>query len=400
MRGPWGGARPSTFVVRARLAGALALLLASVAQAHTQSASYGAIVVDRDRLTYAIRIPEAELNAVVPLDTNGDGTVTAAEVTALSARIFDHLQNALSLRVEGGGPLERTDARIEPPPASVACWPQVTDEDRTLVRVTLVYRIPGGARAVVLRSSLPATELTPDHNHLVKISQGGAFRQLVPDEAPPAILEEGQEFRFELKDPTTGAAPTPTGQGPARGNPFLRFLRLGLFHIWTGYDHLLFLAALIVVAPGLLDLLKIATAFTVSHSMALALAVSGLLSVSGSVVEPAIALTIVYVALENCRPVKTSRRWKVAFLLGLVHGLAFADALHELELTRAALAGCVLSFNLGVEVGQVVVLAALFPLLAWGRRRGSEASFRSFVRVSSCGIAGMGLFWFVQRAFL
>ncbi len=396
---PHGGAR-------ARLALLLALLPAAMAQAHTQSASYGSIVITGDRLEYGIRIPEAELDAGVRLDTNSDGTVTAAEVTALSTLLYDYLERALSLRVQGAGGLSRIDARMDPPSASVACWPSPTAEDQALLRVTLVYRIPDGARELVLRSDLPATTATPDHAHFVKLSQGSGFDPSIPGHSSQIVLKEGEEFRFPLKEPPGKAmpgVPVPPEYGPpgpeAPADPLWQFFRLGVEHIWTGYDHLLFLAALIVVAPGVLDLLKIATAFTVSHSVALALAVFGVVRLTGSIVEPAIALTIVYVALENYRPVKTSRRWKVALVLGLIHGLGFADALREMELTRSSLAACVLSFNLGVEAGQVVVLAALFPLLAWARRGRPDASFRSFVRVASSAIAVVGLFWFVERAF-
>lgn len=381
----------------------LLLLFAAVAQAHTQSASYGSIVIQGDRLEYAIRIPEAELNPGVPLDTNADGTVTAAEVASLSGRIFEYLQRALPLSVQGGGALSRTGARIDPPlPSSVACWPSPTAEDQALLRLTLVYRIPDGAQEVVLRSSLPSTAATPDHTHFVKVTQGSGFRQLTQGEAP-SLLKEGQELHIRLTSPpgkgSQTTPPLPAAASPE--SPFWRYLKFGVRHIidWEAYDHLLFLAALVVVAPGFLDLLKVATAFTLSHSFSLALAVFDVVHVPSRVVEPAIALTIVYVAIENYRPVKVSRRWKVAFLLGLVHGLAFAGALNPLGLTRSGLAACLVSFNLGVEVGQVTVLTALFPLLAWVKRSRPEASFRTFVRVASTVIGGLGLFWFLERAF-
>ncbi len=381
----------------------LALLPAATANAHTPSTSYGSIVVTGERLEYGIRIPEAELNTGVPLDVNADGTVTAAEVTSLSPRIFDFLEKALSLRVTAGAALQRIDAKMDAPPASVTCWPSPTAEDQAFLRVSLAYRIPDGARELTLRSTLRSTPETPDHTHFVKLTQGSEFGQLTQGGSSQSVLKAGEEYRFRLKDPPGKATPG-VSTGPASGpqdveSPFWRYFKLGVFHIWKGYDHLLFLAALIVVAPSLLDLLKIATAFTVSHSIALVLAVFRLVNVPSRIVEPAIALTIIYVALENYRPVKTSRRWKVAFVLGLIHGLAFADTLRLLELTRGALAVCCVTFNLGVEAGQVAVLTALFPLLAWARHGRPEASFLKFVRVASSGIALMGGFWFIQRAF-
>ena len=173
------------------------------------------------------------------------------------------------------------------------------------------------------------------------------------------------------------------------------FFWLGVEHIVTGYDHLLFLAALLLRGGRFLTLAKLVTAFTLAHSLTLALAVLGLVTVPDRLVEAIIAASITWVALENLalRHVP-SRRWVVSFLFGLVHGFGFASALRPLALPPWHLTLALLGFNLGVEAAQGIVIAALLPLLAWL----SHCPWQPrFVRVTSVVLAIIGLIWFVQR---
>ncbi len=173
------------------------------------------------------------------------------------------------------------------------------------------------------------------------------------------------------------------------------FFWLGVEHIVTGYDHLLFLAALLLRGGRFLTLAKLVTAFTLAHSLTLALAVLGLVTVPDRLVEAIIAASITWVALENLalRHVP-SRRWVVSFLFGLVHGFGFASALRPLALPPWNLAWALLGFHLGVEAAQGMVIAVLLPLLAWL----SHCPWQPrFVRVTSVVLAIIGLVWFVQR---
>jgi hydrogenase/urease accessory protein HupE len=175
------------------------------------------------------------------------------------------------------------------------------------------------------------------------------------------------------------------------------FFRLGVEHILTGYDHLLFLAALLLPGGRLVALLKIVTAFTVAHSITLALAVLGVATLPDRLVECAIALSIVWVALENVLvPHAPSRRWIVSFLFGLVHGFGFASTLTALDLPPRNLALALLGFNVGVEAGQALVVALLLPLLIWMRNWPWEPRV---VRAASLAVAAVGLAWFVERLF-
>jgi hypothetical protein len=176
------------------------------------------------------------------------------------------------------------------------------------------------------------------------------------------------------------------------------FFKLGVEHILAGYDHLLFLGALLLRGGRLLSLFKIITAFTIAHSITLALAVLGIVTLPERLVESVIAASIVYVALENILLRDApSQRWLVSFLFGLVHGLGFASALGPLQLPAGRLAVALFSFNLGVEAGQAIVIAVLLPVLIWMRGASWE---RRTVQAASGAVAVMGFIWLMERVFL
>lgn len=167
-------------------------------------------------------------------------------------------------------------------------------------------------------------------------------------------------------------------------------------HFPAGIDHILFLLALILAGGGLWRTLGTVTGFTVGHSITLAIATLGLVSVPGKPVEIAIAVSIVYVALRDVFAKEPSKHgFAIAAAFGLVHGFGFASALTELHLSRAGLASALVGFNLGVELGQATIVALLAPLVIWLRRR---AWFRSYgTRALGSAIAAAGLYWLVQR---
>jgi hydrogenase/urease accessory protein HupE len=170
---------------------------------------------------------------------------------------------------------------------------------------------------------------------------------------------------------------------------------MGVEHILTGYDHLLFLFGLVLVASRWKSLLPVVTAFTVAHSLTLGVAVLGLWTPPSRVVEPLIALSIAYVGVENLLLKDAGKRWRITFPFGLIHGFGFASALHELALPSRAIPAALLSFNLGVEAGQLMVLALMIPLVAAVRRMRWLEGARA--RIPSLGVAAVGAVWFVAR---
>jgi hydrogenase/urease accessory protein HupE len=181
-------------------------------------------------------------------------------------------------------------------------------------------------------------------------------------------------------------------------NSFLEFLKLGVEHILTGYDHLLFLFALMVVCRDLRSILTVITCFTIAHSITLGLATLDIVRLPGRIVEPMIAASIAYVGIENLVR-GDSPKWRtlIAFSFGLVHGLGFADALRELGINSGQFGIVVplVGFNLGVELGQLCVAAIVLPIL-WNLRR-NPSFVRRWVPVCSVAVAFAGSYWMVER---
>ena len=178
------------------------------------------------------------------------------------------------------------------------------------------------------------------------------------------------------------------------------FLILGIKHILTGYDHLLFLLTIIVLGGSLKSLLKIITAFSISHSITLTLAVLNIFTLPARFVEAMIALSIIYVAAENLwrDPEKAARwRWLLTLGFGLIHGLGFAGVLREMALPKASLVSSLLSFNLGVELGQIAIVSVVYFILVFLKRWSWSSSLRWAL---SMGAGIIGVFWFIERAFI
>ena len=176
------------------------------------------------------------------------------------------------------------------------------------------------------------------------------------------------------------------------------FVKLGIEHILTGYDHLLFLVALLATARGAWSVVRIVTAFTLAHSVTLSVAALGMVTIPDRIIEPLIAATIVWVALENLLSAEPDRkRWVWSFGFGLVHGFGFASVLGELGLKGATLVRGLVGFNVGVEIGQLIFVAVFLPALMWlSRGRGARLT----PRIASLAVAAIGTYWLVERIFV
>jgi hypothetical protein len=199
---------------------------------------------------------------------------------------------------------------------------------------------------------------------------------------------------------------------PSAGRAFAEYLKTGVWHIWSGIDHLLFLVSLLLPAvlrrrggqweaaplarPAFFNILKVVTAFTLAHSVTLSLAALDVVRLPSRLTESVIAASIVVAALNNIVPKVTEGRWRIAFAFGLLHGFGFASVLADMGLPPGARAVSLVAFNVGVELGQLVVVAALMPV-AYAIR--ATAFYRHAVmRWGSSVIAGLAFVWLVQRA--
>ncbi len=376
------------------LAGALLMLAGGTAQAHKPSDSYLAVNVLDGQISGRWDIALRDLDFAIGLDADGDGHITWGEVRAQHGAIAAYAAARLKLQADGVDcPLEigtqlvdeHTDGAYTVMPLRFTCSPAPA---------------AGGPAAITLRYTLFA-DIDPQHRGLLNLSAGGATRTALfgPQEA---------QQTFTLAE-------------TSRWKQLIDYAREGVWHIWIGFDHILFLLSLLLPAVGfwarrspgsgrspgwqpvdtfsqaLWDVLRIVTAFTVAHSITLSLATLGLVSLPSRLVESSIAASVVLAALNNVWPVFHGRRWMVAFAFGLIHGFGFASVLVDLGLPQGALALALLGFNLGVEGGQLAIVAA-FLLLAYPVRR--SAFYRRAVLLGgSLLIAAVAAAWLVERAF-
>jgi hypothetical protein len=329
---------------------ALMLLAASLpAQAHKPSDSYLNIEDSgKGPLHGQWDIALRDLDYAIGLDGDGDGQLRWDEVRGRHGAIAAYALARLKL-VRGG------QACVLTPGEQLV--DNHTDGAYTVLRFTAACAAEGRLEVDYRLFA----DVDPQHKGLVGVRSGATVRTLVLGaDHPHAALDEG------------------AAQG------FLSYLRTGVWHIWIGFDHILFLLSLLLPAvltwekgawhpvprprAALTDVLKIVTAFTLAHSITLSLAALGIVALPSRWVESAIALSVLLAALNNILPVTHARRWAAAFLFGLIHGFGFANVLTDLGLQPGALAASLVGFNLGVEIGQLAIVLLFLPL-AWLLRR-------------------------------
>ena len=367
-------------MIRAALL-ALGVLLAAAAQAHKPSDSYLTLRVEGSAVHGQWDIALRDLDFAIGLDTNEDGNITWGEVRAHHSEIAAYALARLA--IEAGGapcPARATEHLID----------NHSDGAYAVLRFTVQCAAP--IATLDLHYSLFA-DLDPQHKGLLNLQYAGATRTAVfgPDSA---------RQRFELHEVGLAAQ-------------FLQYVREGIWHIWVGFDHILFLLSLLLPAvlafaagawqpvagfrPAFWDVFKIVTSFTVAHSITLSLAALGVIDLPTRLTESAIALSVVLAALNNVFPLVHGRRWMVAFAFGLIHGFGFASVLKDLGLPQNALLLALVGFNLGVEIGQLAIVSVFLPL-AYAMR--ASWFYRRLVFVGgSLAISAVASVWLVERAF-
>lgn len=341
-------------------------VLAEPATAHTlDTLGYSEIEQRGDDVRYRLLVDYAALAIVSGIgEPGGTPEVAERELSAGADKVAAYLDRHLRVLVDG-----------------VACAAHIEDigiEQRfaqPYASISLTYDCPS-AGAYEIRYSVLVGDLDPGHSNAAGYELGGRTGEFVFDD--------------QHRDLVVGDA-NPLRQA-------YRFAVLGLHHILGGLDHVLFVIALLIGAAGLREVLGVVTAFTLAHSITLALAALDLVSLPSAVIEPLIALSIAYVAAANVlgRP-QPKYQLAAVFAFGLLHGLGFAGALQLTGEFDPAMVMSLLSFNVGIEIGQALVVALLFPLFLFVRR----FAWSQYVHLgASVAIALIGLVWFVERIVL
>ncbi len=368
-----------------RLAGLLCLLLIVLPPAMAaQSAheSYLTVRVDKAALTGEWKIRLRDLGSVLPLDANHDGEITWPEIEHRRAQIEDYLGSHLRIVTNGTAAGLGFDKLL---------YGTVNGEPFILAQ--LVVSAPQDIVRIDVDDSLLFAQIPDSRCVLQVIWSGVGMHQ--------AVL-------------TAGSGMASFGRESASSSGFLLSLQAGIWHIWTGYDHILFLLVLLVPAVfqrtatgreavpdfsgALLRVVIIVSAFTIAHSITLTCAAMQWVQLPSRLVESAIAASIFIAALYNFLPTTAGGRgaW-LAFGFGLLHGFGFAGALSEIGAQGSPLWQTLLAFNLGVEAGQLAIVAAFLPIAFQLRE---TRFYRTGVLYGGSSLAGLcALFWFYQRAF-
>ena len=251
-----------------------------------------------------------------------------------------------------------------------------TINDRQFAVINLNYRLEQKPQKLILDYNMFLDDSDPSHANYATIKLDGKQQEAV--------------LSYESRELAIGEV---TFMQSAT-----QFLLLGLEHIFTGYDHILFVISLLFGAKTFKNILSLVTAFTIAHSFTLILATLEIVQLPGRFVESAIALSIIYVALINIFSPDSKHQPWLAFGFGLIHGFGFAGILSEMRLDGNHLATSLLSFNIGIEIGQLIIVSVIFPILLWVKKL-TFKPVKWVIPGASVAILAFGLVWFFERAF-
>lgn len=358
----------------------LLLVLSLPVWAHKASDSYLVLNVQGQSVTGQWDVALRDIDFAIGLDANGDGEITWGEVQARQRDLDAWALGRLALQRGGNCNLAVTEHLID----------DHTDGAYAVLRLAGACPASQGDIAISYRLLFDLDAL---HRGLLRLDLDGVNHT--------AVLS-----------PDTGVLNLKAGE-TSRWSQFLQYVAEGVWHIWIGFDHILFLLALLLPAvlvfsgrhwqgastfgQALGEVLWVVTAFTVAHSITLTLAALQIVELPSRLVESTIAASVVLAAANNLYPVVERRRWLVACGFGLIHGFGFASVLTELGLPQEALVLSLLGFNLGVEAGQLAIVAVFLPL-AYGLR--NTLFYRKLVFVGGSWLTLLvALVWLIERAF-
>ena len=354
-------------------------ILCAPAVAHKPSDSYLKLTMEGAVIDGQWDIALRDLDHALGLDADGDGAITWGEVRLRHEEIAAYALSQLSIRA--GDTACENEAREH-------LVDTHSDGTYAVLRFAVICPELSGPLRITYRLFF---DLDPQHKGLLNVTRGGRTY---------SAIFSPQQDTWQVDD-----------TGLSRTRQFLAYLREGIWHIWIGFDHILFLLCLLLPAvlerrqgqwravptfgPAAIDVIKIVTAFTAAHSITLSLAALGVIALPSRLVESAIAASVVLAALNNLYPVVSGRLWIIAFAFGLIHGVGFANVLTDLGLPKAGLLQSLIAFNLGVEAGQLAIVSVFLPVAYWMRRSWTYQFIT--LRAGSVLIAAVGSAWLLER---
>ncbi len=336
-------------VLIAILSCAVSLIFAAPARAHEVGMSSLIIEFSEGALTLSSEYLATEIGRIGSLDDK--------------IAIADLVSKSISISLDGKE-IMPSESRFGINEGHTLAFQQVYQGIREGGNITLISFLPG--------------KLSADHRQFVTVKRS-----------------DGERISSEVIRGANNSIVLDLEQLEPRSS-FTRFLPIGIEHILFGYDHLLFLLALLLVVKNFKEIIRIVTSFTVAHSITLTLATLNVIQISPRIVEPLIALSIVFVGLENILKKEHKFRWLLTYGFGLVHGFGFASALREIGIgTGTGVVVPLVSFNLGVEIGQIAVVLLILPIF-WSLHKSPLYASR-IVPAGSVLVTAAGIYWFIER---
>lgn len=367
---------------RTAIVASLMLLFGSIASAHVSSNGFLVLRIEGQELQGSMELAVRDVELAVGVDADQDGRITWGELRAAQPRLQQYV--ATHLRLDA----QRSECVLEFQALQVNAR-----VDGNYAYLPFGAHCPQSVRQLGINYTL-MQDIDPSHRGLLTLTSGA--------DAQTAVLGG----HHTLATFTLGVS--------SRGRAFIDYLQAGIWHIWSGIDHLLFLLSLLLPAvllrrnghwepvpaarPAFINILKVVTAFTLAHSITLSLAAFDVVRLPSRLTESVIAASIIVAALNNVFPIVTDSRARIAFAFGLLHGFGFASVLADMGLPHGARLVCLLAFNLGIEAGQLAVVLAVMPLVY--TMRASTVYRRALMPWGSAVIATIALVWLAQRALM
>ncbi|MCM3630834.1 HupE/UreJ family protein [Paenibacillus glycanilyticus] len=397
--------------VIAGIGGTIAIALAAVsfplsASAHAYSASYTTVDLTKSGTVVTYAIDELSVIEWVGGDANENKMLEPEEFEADKDPFAEVFGKNITLKIGGKA---QAPVRIEN-------YYLDRKGDATQVFMQVRYPAASGGDSLSLSDTLYEKDPKTNYVNLLTIHYGSGqstaalnggdrtWAMQVTDDQYAALPADVQAVAASGGDQTTdtaGDAAVPDSavaeSGDSSTSGWYSFFKLGMHHILGGYDHLLFLFSLLIARQTIRQYFVMITAFTVAHSITLTMTVLGWIHVPGAFVEPMIALSICYVAIDNMVRPKVSYRWMLTFLFGLIHGMGFADILVGMNIPHKEMGVDLASFNLGIEAVQLGMVCIALPIIL-GIHRFRHA--RTFVLAGSSTALLLGGIWLVERVFI
>ncbi|WP_079416680.1 HupE/UreJ family protein [Paenibacillus ferrarius] len=385
---------------------ALALLLVlpfkQAAYAHAYSASYATLDLTQSQTRLTFAIDELSVIELAGGDTDNNKMLDQAEFEGIRDKFADVIKPQLTLKI--GGQIQAMQ--------QIQSIVLDREGDASKVLLTAIYPPVLASQNISLKDTLYQNDTKTNYVNLLTIHYG-------TQSSTAALSAENRSWAMQLTDADFAKLPPDLQSMPAAASQkassatdagksvdskvetdaisgWYSFFMLGIHHILGGYDHLLFLFSLLIARQTYKQYATMITAFTIAHSLTLTLTVLNIIAVPPSIVEPLIALSICYVAIDNMVRKSVSYRWLLTFLFGLIHGMGFADILKGMNIPKTELATDLISFNLGIETVQLIIVAIFIPLLYMMHR----VKYARKIVISGSALALLlGGIWLVERVF-